>query len=348
MLESQAADSHISEPGTEQTVGDSHIDTVGEQTGSRGSSHTPTAAAEEIDEIWGFELPQEDDYSQDPEEAPPNPENEEENPLTDNQEESQEEAPGEDGEEALEEEDAALDDTDAAFQDTLTLNFLGKKLDMPLDEVKNLAERGLNVDRLQGKYEKLKPLEPLLDALETAAYLYDVPMDQLVANISSLDGLKQGEVQRLMAEGASEQAAIEACVAKIEAAQAKRERANAARGGGLTSDQREQVRAFQSRFPEVDQEISQGMEIPQEVIKDWQAGSTLTEAWLAHQHTQIQEEKKDLENQVQALKQKGEKLKKDLKNLQKNIANKAKAPSSKRGTGGGSGHDNPFSGWDKF
>ena len=42
------------------------------------------------------------------------------------------------------------------------------------------------------------------------------------------------------------------------------------------------------------------------------------------------------------------KLKKDIATIQKNAANKAKAPTSKKGTGGGAGHDDPFSGWDRF
>ena len=62
MLENQAADSHISAVGTEQTAGGSQTEAVGEQTGSEGDSHITNEAAEkafdrEMNALWGLESP---------------------------------------------------------------------------------------------------------------------------------------------------------------------------------------------------------------------------------------------------------------------------------------------------
>ncbi len=88
------------------------------------------------------------------------------------------------------------------------------------------------------------------------------------------------------------------------------------------------------------------MKMPDDVIQNWRNGVPLTESWLLHEIEEAKGDGKALKDEIKTLKKERDKLKKDLTNLQKNNENKVKAPSSKKGTGGGSGHENPFGGWD--
>ncbi len=376
MLENQAADSHISAVGTEQTAGGSQTEAVGEQTGSEGDSHITNEAAEkafdrEMNALWGLESPiaaaeapdsgeyeaktAQDEASQgyeSPAEAESQAEAESE-AESESEAEAEGEAESEAEGEAESEEEAEgeiEEETSGATDATMTLNYLGRQVDIPLDQVKDLAERGMNLDRLRCQYDKLKPLEPLLEAVETTALFYDVPVADFIRGMSSLEGLRNDEVQRLVAQGSTEEAALEVFNSKLAVAQAKREQGNPANGSqrGLSREQKEQIVAFQRFRPEVDQQIKAGRTMPDQVIKDWHNGASLTEAWLLYEGREAEKAQKSLQKELETVKKEHAKLTKDLKNLKKNTENKHKAPSSKKGAGGGSGHPDPFSGWDKF
>ena len=341
MLENQTADSHISEVGTAQTASGNQTEAVGEQTVASSGSQTEDSSAKadfeaEMNAMWG--LPSEEAEGAPAEVA------EEEAPAEEKQ--AEETAETEESEEELEEPAETEQETETS-PDTMTLNFMGQKLDMPLDQVKELAERGMNVDRLNAKYDKLKPLESILEPLETMAHFYGTPMEEFVKGIASMESLKQGEIQRLTAQGLTEEAALEVFQAKYEAAKAKGDKKSPSEQG-LSQIQKEQITAFQRLRPDVDKQIQEGMKLPDDVVKNWSSGVPLTESWLLHEIEEAKSSSKELKDEIKTLKKERDKLKKDLTNLQKNNENKAKAPISKKGTGGGSGHENPFSGWDQF
>ncbi|MEE0775865.1 MAG: hypothetical protein U0M15_02245, partial [Bacillota bacterium] len=134
---------------------------------------------------------------------------------------------------------------------------------------------------------------------------------------------------------------------KYEAARAKKSQEAAAQARqGLSQMQKEEIYAFQKLRPDVDRKIKDGMKMPDDVIQNWRNGVPLTESWLLHEIEEAKGDGKALKDEIKTLKKERDKLKKDLTNLQKNNENKVKAPSSKKGTGGGSGHENPFGGWD--
>lgn len=334
MSESQTADNHISEVGTAQTASGNQTEAVGEQTVASSGNQTEFDA--EMNAMWG--LPAEEG-----EEQPGRYDDESGEEAPEVEEEDQEEASSEDADLPEDQEEAQ------AEEPGLTLNFMGTNLDVSLDEAKTLAQKGLNADRLTAKYDRLKPLESMLEPIETMAYMYGVPVEAIVKDMAAMNGIRQGEIQRLASEGMTEEAAAEVFQSKYEAARAKRGQETATKARqGLSRIQKEEIYAFQKLRPDVDRKIKDGMKIPDDVVQNWRNGVPLTESWLLHEVEEAKGDGKALKEEIKTLKKERDQLKKDLKNLQKNTENRAKAPSSKRGTGGGSGHENPFRGWDQF
>ena len=90
------------------------------------------------------------------------------------------------------------------------------------------------------------------------------------------------------------------------------------------------------------------MKIPDDVVQNWRNGVPLTESWLLHEVEEAKGDGKALKEEIKTLKKRAGSTEKGLENLQKTRKTEQKAPSSKRGTGGGSGHETPFRGWDQF
>ena len=59
----------------------------------------------------------------------------------------------------------------------------------------------MNAGRLQEKYDALKPLEPLRDALEVMAIFQGRPVQDVVNELGSLRNLKDAEIAALVQDG---------------------------------------------------------------------------------------------------------------------------------------------------
>ena len=162
MSENQTADNHISEVGTAQTAGGNQTEAVGEQASASSGNQTEDSSAfeAEMNAMWGLET--EEEAVHDEEEAA-----QEESPESTEPEEPVEE----DAEQETEEEQEETEEPQAPAQEALTLNFMGTNLNVSLDEAKALAQKGLTADRLSAKYDRLKPLEVMLEPMETMAYM---------------------------------------------------------------------------------------------------------------------------------------------------------------------------------
>lgn len=247
-----------------------------------------------------------------------------------------EENPDEQEPEEIEEETA--EDTQPTVP-TLSVNFLGKSYDLPEDEARKYAQIGMNAGRLQEKYDALKPLEPLRDALEVMAIFQGRPVQDVVNELGSLRNLKDAEIAALVQDGHDEALAEELFNSRLRESQQKQqlEKMRRPQQQGLSLYQKEQIEQFARMRPEENEKVMQGKALPDDVLTEWRNGTPLTEAWLMHENNEYQTAQKDLEKQIKDLQKQLKEAKSAAKKLQKNNENKTKAPTSKKGTGGGNG-----------
>lgn len=282
-----------------------------------------------------------------PDQEPASPE-EPEAPEAEDQEEAddtEEDADNKPGdEEDTTEEPGDEDDDQGQQEEVVTLKYLGKNVDVPKNQAVMLAQRGMNAGRLEAAYERLKPLEPLVDAVSVMAEIYGSSFDDMIKELASPDGITSTLVSQHVNEGKDEAVARELASVRLQSAktaiEARKVKQSQEARGNLSTVQREQITAFARLRPDINEKISTGqMSLPKEVAQEWAAGSTLTEAYLSYENGRKDKQVREAKKEAKDLQSKIKKLEKDLKTVQKNHENKLKAPTSKKGAGGGGGGD---------
>lgn len=291
-----------------------------------------------IDEDWGIPVEDDDvatyDADEPEEEAPVEPDEEIE-------EETIAEEPAGEAEEAQQ----------PAAGPTLHVNFLGQGYDLPEDAARRFAQIGMNAGRLQEKYDQLKPLEPLRDAIEVMAQFRGQPIEEIIGEIGNMGSLRQSEIAALVADGHDEALAEELVDGKLKEARQKRdlERMQRPQQQGLTELQKDQIRQFAMFRPDAHADIMAGKPMPPEVLEEWRNGADLTTAWLLSENRAYQDEAATMSKRIKELEKELKEAKSSAKKLAKNAENKSKAPTRKKGTGGGTGSGTDiFAGWDKI
>lgn len=272
---------------------------------------------------------------------------EESDVATDDEEEVTEEEP-----EAEEEPEEEVEEQQAEEPEpTLSVNFLGSNYNLPMDEARKYAQIGMNTGRLQEKYEALKPLEPLKDALEVMAIFQNRPVQDVISDLGSMKNLRAAEIAALVEDGHDEALAEELFDSRMKEAQQKQqlEKMKRPQEKGLTRYQREQVERFAQMRPKENEDIMAGKPIPEDVLNEWRNGVDLTTAWLAHENREIAAKNKELTKEINELKKARKDAEREAKKLAKNAENKSKAPTRKKGTGGGNGSGiDIWAGWNQF
>lgn len=287
----------------------------------------------ELDEDWG--IPVEDE----PDETDP--------PVVDDPDDGSDPDDVEEIDDPDDTEDDDPVDDDAPAEPTLRVNFLGQAYDLPEAEARKYAQIGMNAGRLQSQYEALKPLEALREPLEVLATFQDRPLEDVIKDLGSMVALRQSEVAALVEQGHDQALAEELFDSKWDQAKQKRalNRAKDPKEKGLTEYQKEQILQFSKLRPEAHREVTEGKPLPEDVLENWRSGMDLTTAWLLHENNELTSSKGESSKEVNALKKEIAKLKKENTNLRKNAENRQKAPTRKKGTGGGTGGVDIFAGW---
>lgn len=299
--------------GTETTSTD--VSTSGNQTEAE-----QTTFNKEIDEMWGIETPEVEEETPDEEEE------------TETEELEEEETPEE---QEIEEETETNEDDQQ--EDLIELLYLDEKVSKPLEEVKKLAQRGMNASRIERLYGELKHLAPLVEQIELLSAYYGVSKEETIKNMNAMEAVKQAEIQRLMERGTDEEDAREIIESKFEAARAKREANKSTKNqSGLSAQQIEQIEAFGNMRPDIHEQIQKGeFELPKEVTTDWANGNTLIESWLNYEIKGLKEDNASKNKEIKSLQKEKKRLETEIKKITKKQENKAKAPTSKHGLGGG-------------
>lgn len=289
----------------------------------------------ELDSDWGIS-PEETEESPDDEEP-------DEEVLPQGEEESQEE----EAEEETEDDESGEDAPEPASQ-TLHVHFLGQDYDLPEDEARKFAQIGMNAGRLQEKVDALKPLEPLREAIEVLALFRNQSTEDVIKSIGSMEDLRRNEIAALVEQGHDEALAEELFESKYMEAKQKAEinRLKRPEEKGLTSHQRDQIERFARFRPKEHEDISAGKPIPEDVLDEWRNGTDLTTAWLIHENKEFTNTNRELAKKVKELEKKAKDAEKKAAKLAKNAENKEKAPTRKKGTGGGNGNGGDiFASW---
>lgn len=289
----------------------------------------------ELDSDWGIS-PEETEESPDDEEP-------DEEVLPQGEEESQEE----EAEEETEDDESGEDAPEPASP-TLHVHFLGQDYDLPEDEARKFAQIGMNAGRLQEKVDALKPLEPLREAIEVLALFRNQSTEDVIKSIGSMEDLRRNEIAALVEQGHDEALAEELFESKYMEAKQKAEinRLKRPEEKGLTSHQRDQIERFARFRPKEHEDISAGKPIPEDVLDEWRNGTDLTTAWLIHENKEFTNTNRELAKKVKELEKKAKDAEKKAAKLAKNAENKEKAPTRKKGTGGGNGNGGDiFASW---
>ena len=238
----------------------------------------------------------------------------------------------------------------AAQANTLRVNYMGQTYDLPEDEARKYAQIGMNSGRLQEKYDALKPFEKLKDTVEIMSLFRGQDPQEIIDNIANMDELKKAEIAALVDQGTDESVATALWESKIKEAKqtSALNKMQRPQGAKLTNYQKEQIDAFARFRPKEHAAIAAGKPLPKEVVDEWRSGTDLSTAWLLHENKDIAQQFSSVQKQISDYKKEIDTLKKEKAKLLKNAENKEKAPTRKKGTGGGAGRDSIYSGWDKY
>lgn len=302
------------------------------------ADHSDTDFGKELDAEWG--LATEDTE----EEAPAEEELGAEDEVDAEQVDDVEEPPAEE----TQTEDSTAETTPQ--ENTLRVNYMGQTYNLPEDEARKYAQIGMNAGRLQEKYDALKPMEKLKDTLEIMSVFRGQDVEKLINELSDLDSMKRSEIGALVEQGTDESVATELWESKINQAKKDHElnKMKRAQTTGLTQYQKDQIDAFAKFRPAEHEAISAGKPLPQEVVDEWRSGTDLSTAWLLYENKGVAQQLSEAKKQASEYKKELETLKKDKAKLLKNAENHVKAPTRKKGTGGGAGGESIYSGWDKY
>ncbi len=301
------------------------------------ANHSNADFEKEIDLEWGL------DPDEGEEEQPVEEETELEAPT---EEEPEPEAP----EKPEEEQPDNPPTQEETKPNTLRVNYMGQAYELPEEEARKYAQIGMNAGRLQEKYDALKPFEKLKDTVEIMSLFRGQEPQKIIDDIANMDELKKAEVAALVDQGTDESVATALWESKIKEAKQtsalnKMQRPQDAK---LTDYQKEQIDAFAKFRPKEHAAIAAGKPLPKEVVDEWRSGTDLSTAWLLHENKDIAQQFSSVQKQISDYKKEIDTLKKEKAKLLKNAENKEKAPTRKKGTGGGAGRDSIYSGWDKY
>ena len=251
-----------------------------------------------------------------PEEETEADEAEADQPEAGEAEEETEEDPEEKSEEAKEEEQKESDQT-------FELKHLDETRTVNREEVIQLAQKGMDYDRIRGKLDELRGLEAQASANELYAEFVKeladgagISVEQMIdstrARILVDKAKKQG--QTLDMKAAMDQAKqtrearnqLDQKTRELREAQTKQERF------------REEANRFRMLFPDVKAE-----EIPPEVWEDYDRGGNLADAWNKNQMQQLRSENETLRRELDGLKQ-------EKKNEQRSTGSRKSAGASQR------------------
>ncbi len=294
-----------------------------------------------IDEDWGLAEPEE-----------PAEESEEADELI--EEAPEDEEPGEEEPEETEEPGSEEDpSTETPEQEPFTLhvNHMGQGYDLPEDEARKYAQIGMNAGLLQEKYSELKPLEALREPIEILALFEGRPVDEVIRSFGDVSELRKREIASLVADGHDENLAAELFDSRYEEARQKRElnRMKSPAHKEMPVHIREQIDRFARFRPGEHEQISAGKPIPEDVMSEWRNGTDLTTAWLLHENSGYVAEGKEKDKRIKELEKELKTAKSENSKLRKNAENKQKAPTRKKGTGGGVGSgEDIYAAWSKF
>lgn len=302
------------------------------------ADHSEADFGRELDDEWG--LPHEE--AEDEETAEEQAETEE----TDETETASDQEQPPDEETQLEDKS----EEPAAQANTLRVNYMGQAYELPEDDARKYAQIGMNAGRLQEKYDALKPLEKLNDAIGVMATFRGQDPGKLIDELADMEQLKKSEIKALVDQGTDEAVATELLETKVREAKQKHDLDKMKHGKSpvLTQYQKDQIDAFKKFRPKEHEAVTAGKPLPQEVVDEWRSGTDLSTAWLLHENKDIAQQFSSVQKQVSDYKKEIDTLKKEKAKLLKNAGNKEKAPTRKKGTGGGAGRDSIYSGWDKY
>lgn len=182
---------------------------------------------------------------------------------------------------------------------TWALNHLGEVREYGEADMVVLAQKGLDYDRVRGKWDEAKPIVELFDGFAKQA---GMSVADYASHIRTL-AKQQGGMSEAEARRAVELEDREAAVAAKEAAEAERrtaqERQNAA-ASGEEARRRADILEFQKTFPDAAKDPKS---IPREVWADVNRGVSLVAAYSKYAIAQAQTAQKTAERKAEAVTQ---------------------------------------------
>ena len=214
------------------------------------------------------------------------------------------EEPGAEGEEQTEDGEADGEDGEQKGSDqTFELKHLDETRTVGREEVIELAQKGMDYDRIRGKLDELRGVEA--QAAENAAFAEFVKELAEGAGISVEQMIDSTRARILVDKAKREGRTLDM---KDAVAQAKQTREARAQGEQQSREMREardrqerfreQTAQFIAAHPEVKAE-----DIPPEVWQDYDRTGNLLEAWHKHENAQLRSENESLRKELDTLKQ---------------------------------------------
>ena len=205
------------------------------------------------------------------------------------------------------------DNKDGNSTKTMKVNFMGKQIEVPEEEVKSLVQKGLNHDRMEIKYRKMQGDNQMLDGLKDLAAYFNVPAGKYISDM--VTGIQNQEIKKLTSSG------IPLKKAQDLVGQSDFIRTNRSRTKDKGRDLKSEVAEFMMARPDL-----KGMKVfPQEVSMAVNSGSDLKSAYMRYEFKKMADELKKLAAE-------NSELNDDLKRLGQN--NKTlSAPKSQKGRG---------------
>jgi len=170
-------------------------------------------------------------------------------------------------------------------------------------EVIELAQKGMDYDRIRGKLEELRGVEA--QASENESYAEFVKELADGAGISVEELIDGTRARILMDKASKEGRTLSQADAMQSAKQTREAKASAQQTGREAKEARskqerftEEANRFRTLFPDV-----KGEDIPGEVWQDYDKGGNLVDAWNKHQNQQLRSENEKLHLELDQLKQ---------------------------------------------
>lgn len=214
------------------------------------------------------------------------------------------EEPGTEGEEQTEDGEADGEGGEQKGSDqTFELKHLDETRTVGREEVIELAQKGMDYDRIRGKLDELRGIEA--QAAENEAFAEFVKELAAGAGISVEQMIDSTRARILVDKAKREGKTLDM---KDAVAQAKQQREAKAQGEQQSRemrearDRQEHFREQTARFIAVHPEVK-AEDIPPEVWQDYDRSGNLLESWNRHENAQLRSENESLRKELDTLKQ---------------------------------------------